>query len=151
MTDLSLPPLPADCVLDTNTVLALWMFEDPALPRLRLAVEEGRLRPVASPSTLEELRRVLAYAQFGQAPQRQVELFDRYRSRCRLVAASPDPATSLPACRDADDQKFLELAIAAGAPLLLSRDKALLRLARHRLVRDCLSVLRPEHVERALA
>jgi predicted nucleic acid-binding protein len=43
------------------------------------------------------------------------------------AGTSPDP--SLPRCRDRDDQKFLELAFAAKASVLLTRDKALLRLA----------------------
>lgn len=38
----------------------------------------------------------------------------------------------LPRCRDADDQKFLILAARCRADLLLTRDKLLLRLSRHR-------------------
>ena len=43
-----------------------------------------------------------------------------------------DPArtASLPACRDPDDQKFLALAAACGARVLLTKDLELLRLAR---------------------
>ncbi|MCB1890448.1 MAG: putative toxin-antitoxin system toxin component, PIN family [Rhodocyclaceae bacterium] len=146
-----IPPLPADCVLDTNTVLALWLFEDPTLTRLRAAVEGGCLRPIASPPTLEELRRVLAYPQFARAPAQQQALLAAYQGRCHaVVPLPPEGVPGLPACRDADDQKFLELAIVAGAPLLLSRDKALLRLARHRLVRDRLKVMRPEALEALL-
>ncbi len=147
MTD-RLPPLPAACVLDTNTVLALWMFEDPALPALRAAADDGRLRPLASEATLEELRRVLAYPQFAQSAQRQSEILAAYRAACAIVAAGTD--ASLPACRDPDDQKFLDLALAGAAPLLLSRDKALLRLARHRLLRSRLAILTPEAAQRML-
>ncbi len=150
MTAPTLPPLPADCVLDTNTVLALWMFEDPALPHLRAAAEGGRLRLVASGPTVEEFRRVLAYPQFAQAPGRQQALRAAYEARCRPVSLPPEGLPGLPVCRDADDQKFLELAIAAGAPLLVSRDKALLRLSRHRLLRDRLKILRPEVLEAML-
>ncbi|MGV3656140.1 MAG: PIN domain-containing protein, partial [Noviherbaspirillum sp.] len=35
----------------------------------------------------------------------------------------------LPQCRDKDDQKFLELARDAGAAALITKDKALLKLA----------------------
>ena len=31
-------------VLDTNTVMALWFFEDPGLVDLRARIESGRLR-----------------------------------------------------------------------------------------------------------
>jgi len=50
----------------------------------------------------------------------------------------------LPACRDPDDQKFLEIARSAGAAALMTRDKALLRLTRHRLIRTHFAILSPE-------
>ncbi|MDA0234164.1 MAG: PIN domain-containing protein, partial [Proteobacteria bacterium] len=57
-------PLPPTLVLDTNTVLALWMFRDPALEALRAWIDAGSCRLVSRADALEELRRVLAYAQF---------------------------------------------------------------------------------------
>jgi predicted nucleic acid-binding protein len=39
---------------------------------------------------------------------------------------------ALPVCSDPDDQKFLELALACGAGLLVTKDRALLELARHK-------------------
>jgi len=47
-------------------------------------------------------------------------------------------------CTDADDQKFIDLAIAARAHTLVTRDKALLKLARRALARHGLRVCRPE-------
>jgi predicted nucleic acid-binding protein len=41
----------------------------------------------------------------------------------------------LPKCKDRDDQKFLELAHASGAHWLVSKDRAVLKLAR-RVARD---------------
>jgi predicted nucleic acid-binding protein len=53
----------------------------------------------------------------------------------RRIAASVPQAERLllPACRDRDDQKFLEAALAAGAGFLVTRDRALLGLARRAL------------------
>ena len=42
---------------------------------------------------------------------------------------------SLPKCKDRDDQKFLELAHAAQADWLVSKDRAVLKLAK-RIARD---------------
>jgi len=39
---------------------------------------------------------------------------------------------ALPTCRDPDDQKFLEAALAARADVLVTKDRELLRLARQR-------------------
>ena len=47
-------------------------------------------------------------------------------------------------CTDPDDQKFIDLAILAGAHTLVTRDKALLRLARKALERHGVRVCRPE-------
>ena len=68
----------------------------------------------------------------------------------RRFKAAP-PAAPLPACRDSDDQKFLEIARDAGASHLITRDKALLKLARHRLVRERFAVLTPERFVAQLA
>lgn len=131
-------------VLDTNTVMALWFFEDPALAPLRATIERGRLALVARADALEELRRVLAYRQFGASAERQARLLAEYTGRCAL--ATVPAALALPECRDRDDQKFLEIARDGGATHLVSRDKALLRLNRHRLVRPLFAVLTPERL-----
>jgi len=150
---MSAAPMPtpgAPIVLDTNTVMALWHFRDPRLPTLRAACKGGRLALATRPDCLEELRRVLAYPQFGIAPAAQEALWTAYRDRCAVLPqAAPEP--ELPRCRDGDDQKFLELATQAAATLLVTRDKALLRLARHRVFRERLQILTPERLEALLA
>lgn len=138
-------------VLDTNTVLALWLFRDPALPALRAALESGRLHAASRGDALEELRRVLAYPQFRLDAASQHAILDRYRAGCTLIGDAGAEFASLPRCRDADDQKFLEIALASGACCLLSRDKALLRLARHARVRERFAILTPERLEAGLA
>lgn len=145
----SLPERPR-VLLDSNTVLALWLFRDPRLPLLRDACETGRFVLLAREDTVEELRRVLAYSHFAIAADEQARLLAEYRARVEWVAPL-EPEYLLPKCRDADDQKFIELAFTGGANLLLSRDKAVLRLARHRLLRDRLAIITPEAFERWLA
>lgn len=137
-------------VLDTNTVMALWWWQDPKLAPLARALDAGDFRPVARADTLDEFARVLAYRQFGVPSGRQTELLAAYRARC-LPCLEPagDPA-ALPRCRDADDQKFLEVARDGAAVLLVSRDKALLRLDRHSLVRGMFRVRTPEAVSAEL-
>lgn len=137
---------PRRLVLDTNTVMALWHFRDPALAALQAALDARRYLPCCRDDALEELRRVLDYRQFGIAEDERARILADYRSRIALVAhpADGDGTEALPACRDRDDQKFLEITRDAAAGCLLTRDKALLRLARHRLVRDRFRILTPE-------
>jgi predicted nucleic acid-binding protein len=54
------------------------------------------------------------------------ERYARYSQLIQLVP--PGEAPKLPRCKDRDDQKFLELAARCEANLLVSKDKALLRL-----------------------
>lgn len=136
-------------VLDTNTVLALWMFRDPVLAALRDWIERSRPPLLACTDTLGELRAVLGYAQFGQGLEAREALLSAYRGRIREIAMPPAP--TLPACKDPDDQKFLELAVGAGATHLLTRDRALLKMARRRGISGLLAIVTPEAFSRQLA
>jgi putative PIN family toxin of toxin-antitoxin system len=144
-----MPIPPASLVLDTNTVLALWMFRDPALQVLRAWLEGDGCALYSREDALEEFRHVLAYPRFGLDESGQAALRADYLARATLVSR-PEPLAALPTCRDPDDQKFLEIAAAAGTTCLLTRDKALLRLARHRLVRERFAIMTPECLSRAL-
>ena len=79
-----------------------------------------------------ERARVLAY------PLRKKSLDARSLAaciaECRRVARKVmvGKPTRQPRCADPDDQKFLELALAAGADFLVAKDQALLKLARPR-------------------
>lgn len=116
-------------MLDTNVVLDLVVFLDPGAGILRSAIEERRVTPLASPDTLAELERVLAYPAFGLEPPARQSAFGWYERRIEL-AGTPPAHPHLPRCADAHDQKFLDLAWAAGASHLVTKDKALLVLAR---------------------
>ena len=119
-------------VLDTNVWLDWLVFDDPELAPLRAALAQGRARVFIDAACEAELARVLAY------PLGRVRLDAAAQAaclaECRRVTGPGDAAAPLecvlPPCRDPDDQKFLELARACRADLLLTRDRALLELAR---------------------
>ncbi len=134
-------------VLDTNVVLDLLHFDDPVARPLLHALETGRVACVVTDATVEELRRVLAYPEFALEPARQAALLEAYQVLSMTVetvavgAALPHKGTPIhyglkpvwsrmPRCSDPDDQKFLELAAAAQAQGLISKDRALLKLRR---------------------
>ncbi|HET7844956.1 MAG TPA: putative toxin-antitoxin system toxin component, PIN family, partial [Xanthomonadales bacterium] len=122
---------PADVrvVLDTNTWLDVLWFRDPRSADLAAALADRRLLAVASPACREEWRRVLGYPALGIDDAARDALAEAFDERVELLADAP-PSPRLPRCRDRDDQKFLELALAAGAAALFTRDAALLALAK---------------------
>lgn len=124
------PPTPLPLVLDTNVVLDLLVFDDPAVRPLERALVAGEVIAWADGDTLAELDYVLAYPTFGLNEAARRAASERYRSLVRVVSGEPaTPLPPLPRCRDRDDQKFLVLAARAGATWLVSKDKRLLSMA----------------------
>jgi len=128
-------------VLDTNCVLDLLLFQDASCQPIAHWLGTGQAQIMVTSAMLEELRRVLSYADFALSAAQQQSIWARYAAMSVLLtpAEIPPLPLSLPRCRDPDDQGFLDLAAAlaataaanaAGAVLLISRDKAVLRLRR---------------------
>ena len=113
-------------VLDTNVVLDLFHWGNVDAVPIMDALEGGRIECLADHRTLDELQRVLTYPQLKLTPDMIGERYERYSRLVQLVDAGEAPP--LPRCKDRDDQKFLELAARCGADLLVSKDKALLKL-----------------------
>lgn len=86
-----------------------------------------QLQALRSVACEAEFAEVIARSQFGLDQAGCARLLERWRA-CSESVESVRPATL--ACTDADDQKFLDAAFGAGADGLLTRDKALLQLAR---------------------
>lgn len=125
---------PVTAVLDTNTVLALWWFEDPAVAALRAAIEAERLPCLACRPMLDELAHVLARGLLParrrpDAPAADGASVLAQAARWLQVRPLPPPAVRL-RCNDASDQVFIDLAVAERAGWLFSRDRAVLRLRR---------------------
>lgn len=138
-------------VLDTNVVLDLLYWNDPAAIPLQLGLDCGAARLLCDAACLEELRRVLRLTRFGLDEPAQARLWQRYRDTCEPVATPPAPSHPLPRCKDPDDQKFLELAFAGVADLLITKDKALLALARRRKALGRLAIVTPAEAGLRLA
>jgi putative PIN family toxin of toxin-antitoxin system len=119
-------------VLDTNIVLDLLHFADPQTPALQRAIMRGALHCFTDRPCLSELERVSAYPQFRLDAAAQRALLERYRSFTSTCDSDQIEDYPLPRCRDGNDQKFLILALRCRADLLITRDRLLLKLARHR-------------------
>ena len=130
-------------VLDTNVCLDIFVFNDPQSAALRVAMGERRVQAVTRPDCRDEWLRVLRYPGLPIDDGNRdgfAAAFDAL-VQC-LPPDAAQPAPELPRCGDPDDQKFLELAQAAGARWLVSKDNELLKLAsrchRDGLFRICL-------------
>ena len=119
---------PPAVVLDTNIVLSTLVFASGRLTELRLAWQNGRIKPLASQPTAGELVRVLGYPKFKLSAADQEELLADYLPYCRTVRM-PARMPKLPVCRDPNDQMFLDLAAVGKADFLVTGDRDLLALA----------------------
>ena len=130
-------------VLDTNVVLDLWLFGDARAAPLRDALRCLRLQALVTAPMICELADVLQrpFAQAWLVPPAQV-LAD-LQTRAHLVEAPPPAGKPAPRCTDPDDQKFIDLAWHWPAAWLVSRDRAVLRLAKPALDRG-LRIVTPE-------
>jgi uncharacterized protein len=119
---------PPRIVIDTNLVLSALVFAQGRLTPLRLAWQTHRIQPLISRVTAAELIRVLAYPKFKLSPDERDELLADYLPYCKTVRI-PEPPPRTPACRDAFDVPFLQLALAGKAQALVTGDQDLLTLA----------------------
>lgn len=113
-------------VVDTNVALDLLIFSDPRTAPLRALLAQGRLAWIATQVMRDELERVLAYPHIvGRMDYYRVDaaqVLAAFDAQARLVEIAPKVAY---VCKDADDQKFIDLA-AAHRAILLSKDKAVI-------------------------
>lgn len=116
-------------VLDTNTVLDWLVFADPGVAALAAAVSTGRVCWLACPRMRDELERTLAYPQLQKWSPDTVMVLSQFDAHVRMVPAPPSAPLIL-RCSDSDDQVFVDLAVHSHARWLVTRDRALLRLAR---------------------
>lgn len=120
-------------ILDTNIVLDLLVFDDAATTPLRDALNSGRLQWVATAPMRDELERVLAYPQIAKRLAFYgLSAGQVLQARDAQVQTVDVPAKASVTCKDPDDQKFIDLAVAQRC-LVLSKDHAVLCMAKRLL------------------
>jgi putative PIN family toxin of toxin-antitoxin system len=132
-------------VIDTNVCLDLFVFRDPRWQLLLNAMQQRRVQAVTRADCRMEWTLVLAYTKLKLDADTQMQTTAEFDALIQLLdVPPPEPAIKLPLCRDTDDQKFLELAYASGAAVLISKDKALLKLARKTERMGLFRIMTPE-------
>lgn len=123
------------CVLDTNILISGILWRGVPFQLLRWA-EQGRLTIYSSLDIMAEVYRVLHYQRF----QRYIDkrralpgaLFEKIESLCTIVHVDQSVSG---VCPDADDEKFLACALAAGVNVIVSGDGHLLDIKQYQSIR----------------
>jgi putative PIN family toxin of toxin-antitoxin system len=128
------PPL--RLVLDTNVWLDWLVFNDAVIAPLKRAQADGVIEIFSDEACTRELMAVLNYdlGKRSLDAEKQAACLAAFHALAHTAPPSAPTAETLPLpkCRDPDDQKFLELARDFGADYLVTKDKALLVLARRK-------------------
>ena len=133
-------------VLDTNVWLDCLVFKDASVVPIRNAVELKQAEIFIDDACANELQAVLGYSL-----RKKIMTVDEQAAclaECRDITRRIDGSIAhsmdaLPKCRDADDQKFLELARACGADYLITKDLLLLELERRKVRRTPFRIIAP--------
>jgi len=123
-------PVPA-AILDTNVVLGWLVFRDPRCAPLASAIEAGTVRWLASAWMRAELDHVLGRG-LGERWVPDLAAIGAAWEHFAQAVAQPElmPVGDRLHCTDPLDQPFIDLAVNVGANYLITRDRALLKLAR---------------------
>ena len=121
------PPAVPRIVVDTNLLVA-WLFR-PSAAGPRTVMEgwaKGEVRVCVSDAVVAEMRATLG--RLPVAADRRRQILDRLEDPARTDRADPVPDSGF-RCSDPSDDKFLHLAVAAGADALVTSDRALLEVS----------------------
>jgi putative PIN family toxin of toxin-antitoxin system len=123
----------ASVILDTNIVLDVFVFNDPAAVPVRQALTDKTHDWLATQPMRDELARVLAYPKIAVRlvfyKLNADDVIAKFDQHARLVDVAPKASVT---CSDADDQKFIDLAV-QHRTLLLSKDADVLSMRKRLL------------------
>jgi putative PIN family toxin of toxin-antitoxin system len=124
-------------VLDTNILLDIFVFDDERAIHLKKVLFDKTRHFVASQKTIEEFADVISRPLFKLDEKAQAAILAQWQS----IAEQRDDSNLAPApwkCQDPDDQIFLDLAYQLRPTILISKDNAVLQIARKAASEDIL-------------
>jgi putative PIN family toxin of toxin-antitoxin system len=124
-------------VLDTNILLDIFVFNDERALHLKKVLFDKTRHFVASQKTIEEFADVISRPLFKLDKQTQAAILAQWQS----IAEQRYDSNLAPApwkCQDPDDQIFLDLAYQLRPTILISKDNAVLQIARKAASEDIL-------------
>ncbi len=112
-------------VFDTNTLVSALLLRN-GVPRqaLEKAIQAGEF--LVSPEIADEYFEVFSRSKFDKYVSLETRM--AFLSEIMATAISVNSRNRITACRDSRDNKFLELAVTAGASAIVTGDQDLLAL-----------------------
>jgi putative PIN family toxin of toxin-antitoxin system len=119
-------------VLDTNVLISALLFKG-ELSRIVGLWQKGKITPVISKETFDELRAVLEYPKFSLS---RVEIKSMIAHEILPFFEVINVSKHVKgACRDPEDDKFISCAISANADYIVTGDKDLSDLKKYQSIR----------------
>lgn len=137
--------IPNRVVIDTNVCLDLFVFCDDRYQALLEGLRNGTLQAVTRTDCRREWLFVLDYPHLPLDAESKAAAMNKYDEFITVMA--PDCKRDdvvLPLCKDKEDQKFLELARDTQASVLITKDKALLKLAKRTAKLGLFAIVTPD-------
>jgi putative PIN family toxin of toxin-antitoxin system len=119
-------------VLDTNVLISALLFKG-ELSRIVGLWQKGKIVPIISKETFDELRAVLEYPKFSLTAAEIKSLIEREILPFFEVVNVGEHVRG--ACRDPGDDKFISCAISANAGFIVTGDKDLSDLKKYQFVK----------------
>jgi len=119
-------------VLDTNILVSALLFTGELYKMVDLW-RQGKVVPLISRETFEELRAVLEYPKFSLAPDEIQAIIENEILPFFEVVEIRRNVRGV--CRDPGDDRFLACALSGSAHFLLSGDKDLIELKKYKSIR----------------
>jgi uncharacterized protein len=130
-------------IIDTQSVLDWLYFEDPRTTGWEAARQAGHWHWVAAPEMRAELAHVLERGHLPVTARSAEQVLAHMDLRARWQALPVVGEGQRLRCTDRDDQKFIDAGIGWRVRWLVSRDKAVLKLAKRAHKLCGLQILRP--------
>jgi len=119
-------------VLDTSVLISALLFKG-ELSKLVELWQKGKIIPVISKDTFQELRSVLEYPKFSLSQEEiNTIIGNEVLPHFEVMEVTKEIKG---VCRDAADDKFISCALSASASYIVSGDKDLCDLNRYKSVR----------------